>query len=45
MHSVRRVKYTTDFTMLAKTNPILAITLTATMFFYCRNSTFSWILQ
>ena len=32
MHSVRRVKYTTDFTMLAKTNPILAITLTATMF-------------
>jgi len=30
--SVQRVKYTTDFSMLAKTNPILAITLTVALF-------------
>lgn len=29
---VQRVKYTTDFAMLAKTNPILAITLTVALF-------------
>lgn len=32
VHSVQRVKYTTDFAMLAKTNPILAITLTVALF-------------
>ena len=29
---IQRIKYTTDLAMLAKTNPILAITLTVTMF-------------
>jgi proton-translocating NADH-quinone oxidoreductase chain N len=29
---VQRIKYTTDLAMLSKTNPILAITLTVTMF-------------
>jgi proton-translocating NADH-quinone oxidoreductase chain N len=32
MHSVERAKYITDFAMLGKTNPILALTLTITMF-------------
>nr|YP_009138090.1 NADH dehydrogenase subunit 2 [Lobosphaera incisa]AKF78648.1 NADH dehydrogenase subunit 2 [Lobosphaera incisa] len=31
-HSLQRVKYTTDFAQLGKTNTILAITLTVTMF-------------
>jgi proton-translocating NADH-quinone oxidoreductase chain N len=32
VQSVQRVKYTTDFALLAKTNPILAITLTVALF-------------
>jgi proton-translocating NADH-quinone oxidoreductase chain N len=32
IHSVQRLKYTTDLSMLAKTNPLLALTLTITLF-------------